>query len=134
MTSLQLAALTLIKISGMLFYRRIFLDKHGVGRTFDRLTIIVTVVTLLWGIAFFFAFVFACHTNFEYAWLSLADQRMCPANFVGIDQGLSVSDLFLDLVVLLFPVPLVWLSQLFDTLDTVLILTWLDLAHWQPVT
>ena len=105
MTLLQLAALTCIKISCMLFYRRIFWN--GAGRTFDIMTYSIIVITLLWGVSFFFAFAFACRTRFEYAFQSVADQRLC-ANYVEIDQGLSVSDLFLDLVVLIFPLPLVW--------------------------
>ncbi|CAG8971838.1 hypothetical protein HYALB_00001949 [Hymenoscyphus albidus] len=73
---------------------------------------ILSALILIWGIGNFFALMFACGTNFYYFWTSVENQLKCPADLVKIQQSLAISDVLMDIIILLFPVPLVLKLQL----------------------
>lgn len=54
---------------------------------------------------FFFAFLFACNTHFDYFWTNLENQLKCPADFNQINLSVSVSDVIMDFILLIFPIP-----------------------------
>lgn len=107
-TLLQTAALTFIKISCMLFYHRIFRSASSVANL-----LIYTIIALIsiWGVGYFFAFLFACNTHFEYFWTNLENQLKCPADFNQLNLSLSVSDVIMDFILLIFPIP--WVPRAF---------------------
>lgn len=93
-----------IKLSCMFFYKRIF------GRGAPRLVSIMihTMIALItiWGLGFFFGFLFACRTHFNYVFTDVEEQLKC-ANLAMIQESLAVSDVVMDVIVFVFPIPLV---------------------------
>lgn len=101
---MQVPALTLIKLSCMFFYRRVF--RAGGSRLFDLAMFTIVAIIVVWAISFFFAFLFMCGTHFDYLWTSLANETKC-AKTMTLQNGFAISDVITDLLVLLFPLPLV---------------------------
>lgn len=113
-TLLQTAALAFTKLSCMFFYQRIF-------RT-SRLTINMTIWTMnvlifIWGVGFFFAFLFSCGSHFDYFWTSVENQLKCHADLSMMTLSLSISDVIMDVMILAFPIPLV--SEILELQPTV---------------
>ncbi|KAE8555184.1 hypothetical protein EYB25_003732 [Talaromyces marneffei] len=106
-TLLQTAALTFIKISCMLFYHRIFRTASSVANF-----LIYAIIGLIsiWGVGFFFSFLFACNMHFDFFWTNLENQLKCPADFNKINLSLSVSDVMMDFLILIFPIP--WILRM----------------------
>ena len=105
MTLLNVVSLAFIKISCMLFFRRIF--RTGQERVFDTLCYGYIFLTLAWCLSFFFSFLFLCGTNFSNIWGTVAQEASCQVSFTTVDQGLSYMDLILDVLILIFPLPYV---------------------------
>ena len=107
-TLLQTAALTFIKISCLLFYHRIFRSASSVATL-----LIYTMIALIsiWGVGYFLGFLFACKSHFDYFWTNLENQLKCPADFNQINLSLSVSDVIMDVILLIFPIPWVGVSH-----------------------
>jgi hypothetical protein len=102
-TLLQTAALTFIKLSCMFFYRRIFCRT---GSQVANIAIyIIMALIVIWSVGFFFSFLFACGTHFNYFWTDLENQLKCPADLSQIDLSLSISDVIMDVIILVFPIP-----------------------------
>lgn len=108
-TLLQTAALTFIKISCMLFYHRIFRTASSVANF-----LIYAIIGLIsiWGVGFFFSFLFACNMHFDFFWTNLENQLKCPADFNKINLSLSVSDVMMDFLILIFPIP--WVGRVLN--------------------
>ncbi|KAH8701529.1 hypothetical protein BGW36DRAFT_423841 [Talaromyces proteolyticus] len=106
-TLMQTAALTFIKLSCMLFYQRIFRTASHIANI---LIYIILALILVWGLGFFFSFLFACNTHFDYFWTNLENQLKCPADLSKIDLSLSVSDVVMDVILLAFPIP--WIMRM----------------------
>ena len=104
-TLLQITALTCIKISCMLFFRRIF--HTGMERVLSAFTYTYIFLSLGWFLSFFFAFLFACGTQFSNAWGTAEQALSCPVSPSVVDQGMSYMDLILDIIILVFPLPFV---------------------------
>lgn len=121
-TLLQTAALTFIKISCMLFYQRIFRSASPVANA-----LIYPLIALIsiWGVGFFVSFLFACNTHFDYFWTNLENQLKCPADLSKIDLSLSISDVIMDFIILIFPMP--WVSYS-SRISLVLLEIWLNLT------
>jgi hypothetical protein len=105
MTILQPVTLAFIKLSCMFFYLRIF------GKANSRaLTIVVHVfntLIVIWGLAFPLSFLFGCRTHFNYLWTTVENQLKCEADLIQVDMGLAVSDVIMDVIILVFPIPMV---------------------------
>lgn len=94
----------LIKLSALFLYRRLFAVHRGT--VFDIVSIFMVVICALWMVAFFFATIFGCRTQVDYAWKPLIFIASCNTN-VRLD-GLMISDLITDIMVWLLPLPVVW--------------------------
>lgn len=102
---LQILCLTCIKLSCMLFYRRIF--NFGSRYLLGMMTTMFDVLIVIWGLGFALSFAFSCGTNFAYLWTDLANLLKCPANLTSINLGLSISDTIFDAIIFFLPIPLV---------------------------
>lgn len=105
----------LIKTSIVFFYRRIFVAHK---RTlFSILTTVVNVVMVLWSLTFVFIIIFPCGKHVDASWgTPAAQEAYCEAIGHTSEEGLAGSDLILDVVLLILPIPSVRLS-LFPLVD-----------------
>jgi hypothetical protein len=102
---MQFPAITCIKLSFLFFYKRIFCTPSTVILN----VIIWTAIMLctIWGVSFFFAFLFVCGTEFTAFWgTPTVFKSHCgiilPENF-----WISITDFALDIIVFVIPIPLV---------------------------
>lgn len=105
MTLLSTMALMFTKLSCMLFYRRIF--KAGSNRIVGIIIYIVSILITIWGIGFFFSFLFGCGKNIHFWWGSVEDEGLCIIDITAVNYGLVISNFLLDVILLIFPIPLV---------------------------
>lgn len=89
----------------MLFYSRVF----RVGSAFPTTILIYVMNTLiiLWGVGFTVALLSSCGTHFSRQWGNYEEMLSCPAKQGMLNQGLITSDFLMDLLIMLFPIPLV---------------------------
>lgn len=106
---LQIISLGCTKLSAMFFYRRIFAPAHNV--VFNIASWVLIVIMVCWALSFFWATVFLCDTNFSYLWTNLENQTKCT-NTVAEMEGLAISDVITDALILLFPLPSIWRLQM----------------------
>lgn len=99
-------ALGLIKLSVLFFYRRIFR-----GRAFDILNWILITLVVLWTLGFFLVQVFDCRTHFFTNWGPVKDLEKCLNPFNQL-FAYSISDVIIDVFILVLPVPLVSIVNL----------------------
>ncbi|MCJ1238721.1 hypothetical protein MMC14_006712 [Varicellaria rhodocarpa] len=92
-----------IKLSVLLFYRRIF-----VGRKFTIYSLTICAFVALWCFAFFFATVFQCGGHPANWWTSQYTSEHLCSKTGKLELGFAVSDVMLDLVILTIPLPLIW--------------------------
>ena len=98
----QCIALTCTKMSCLFFYRRIF--HTGQNRAFHIATIALIVITGLFGVVFFIAFLTECNGHFSAWWTdiqSLLDYCKASTN-VGL--AFAVSDSAVDIAVFVIPI------------------------------
>lgn len=99
---MQILTLATIKLSILFFYRRIFR-----GRAFDIASWVLIGVIGAWAIAFFVAILAACGTSIAANFQTLgALKRECVDTF-DILIALAVTDVAVDLAILIMPIPLV---------------------------
>lgn len=100
---IMMLAYGFIKLSIIAFYRRIFVT-HKWG-TFDILSIVLGVVTLLWTISFFLIDILACGTHITANWGPLDQQlEYCPDGYTS-EYGFAISDVIIDFLILVMPIP-----------------------------
>ena len=104
MTILQTASLSFTKTSCLLFFGRIF--RTGSSRLFDIALWGMLSIVIVWGLSFVFGFMFICGTHFDWNWTSVDNSLKC-GNLIITNQSLSLSDVIMDLLIMIFPVPLV---------------------------
>lgn len=110
MDLLSVWGLGLIKLSILLFYRKIFCGA-GVGRTmFDYTTRFMIGLIIIWTVAFGFGFIFICKTNFSAAWGTLAGLKKNCSGLLPFLQGFGISDFITDVMILALPIPKVRIS------------------------
>lgn len=103
---MQIPALTAIKASFIYFYRRIFNQGHE--KLFGRITLAVLVIILIWGAGYFFSFLFICPGHPDAYWSTLLDEENECVNTVMLHNAYGISDVVLDFIVILLPIP--WVS------------------------
>lgn len=103
---MQIPCLGLIKLSFMLFFKRIF--AKGKGKAFSGVIHAIVGLIVCWIIAFFFSYLFLCTTNPSYYWTSLFNEKEYCNNSTQLHLGYAISDFLFDVGILLFPMPLVW--------------------------
>jgi hypothetical protein len=103
---MQPLALGFTKLAFLFFYRRIF-----VWAGFQKTSLVFIIVTASFTLAFFFGFIFDCRLNFAANWGSLASiGENCPFGFQATII-FTVIDAALDFLILLLPLPWVWIPQ-----------------------
>lgn len=103
---LQILVLGTVKLSVVLFYRRIFR-----GRVFDLYSKLLIAIVSAWTIAFFFAILFECGTNHKYLWSTLLDLLTHCYDDIKCLKGYAISDLITDGLILVTPIPIVCSNQ-----------------------
>lgn len=91
-----------IKLSVVLFYRRVFR-----GKQFDAYSKGMIGIVSLWIISFFFTVLFECRTNFKYLWSTLHDLLTHCSNDVEFQKAMAISDVILDGLIIAMPLPVV---------------------------
>ena len=102
--TLTVAAYGCIKLSVLFFYRRLFVN--GTSRTFDYITKVAIGVIAAWTLAFFFSQLFRCGPHLGKNWGPLIYYQSCLDGFK-YDNGLFISDLITDILVICLPIPIV---------------------------
>ena len=103
---IQILALATIKLSILFFYRRIFR-----GRAFEIGSWILIGVVAAWAITFFIAILAACGTSIAANFQTLGALKGECVNTFDILIALAVSDVAVDLAILIMPIPLVSLRN-----------------------
>lgn len=99
---LQVIILAAIKISVILFYRRIFR-----GKAFHFYSKGMIALVSAWSTAFFFAVLFECGTHFEYLWSTLLNLLTHCTNEEQYFKAYAISDVITDGLILSMPIPIV---------------------------
>ena len=100
---MQIPALTAIKASFICFYRRIFTKGHE--KAFASITGAVLVIILMWGVGYFFAFLFICPGHPAAYWVTLALEKKYCVDTATLHNAYGVSDVVIDFLVILLPIP-----------------------------
>ena len=109
---MQVPALTSIKLSFMFFYRRIF-GSAG-GKTVNITSWVLITLITGWGLAYFFATLFICPGHPDAYWTSLVALKKDCIDTVMLHNSSGVTDVTLDVLVILFPIPWVRVSRSLD--------------------
>ncbi|KAF6231634.1 hypothetical protein HO173_010166 [Letharia columbiana] len=102
---MQIPRLALIKLSFMLFYKRIF--AKGKGKAFKGLIHGMVGLIVCWIIAFSFNHLFVCKAHRSHYWTSLANEKEDCNNSTRLHLGYARSDFCFDVAILLIPMPLI---------------------------
>ena len=105
----QTLALSLIKLSVIFFYRRIFNTKPA--HVVNWATITMITIICAWAISFFFSFLFMCDTKPDDYWLSAQKEQKYCVKTQKLHLSAAVSDTILDIAVLVMPLPMVRLDS-----------------------
>lgn len=102
------------KASALLFYRRVFCA-GGQHRPLARVIAVALPVLGVWTVVFVFMTIFQCGTHFDAPWDG-TKLKYCTLSYPSI-EGVAVSDVLLDVFVVLlpiYPVRKCWHKSLFD--------------------
>lgn len=102
---LQVLALGCVKLSFLLFYRRVLTT--GTSSWFSKTTAGLIVVVLGWTVAFFFALLFACKGNWSAWWSSVLDLSTKCVKTLKLELALVTSDFITDVLIMILPIPMV---------------------------
>ena len=94
--------ITLIKISILLFYYRLF----GVGKAFKNTVFVALAVVICWCIAIVLGTIFQC-TPVEASWIRPYPDGRCINNNSFL-LGISISNVIIDCAILVLPAPPIW--------------------------
>ncbi len=98
--------ITLVKISILLLYRRIFNSP-----AFKQATLVVGALCIAWSLADVFTALFQC-SPVSAAWnQALLVSSQCK-DIKKIMMGITISNMFIDFIILCMPLPVVWKLQL----------------------
>lgn len=109
---MQICALATLKLSVLLFYRRIFVTK-----TFRVYNTILIGVVIIWTITFFVCLLAQCGSNIGTNFGTLGDLKAKCTDTFAILIGLAASDVAVDLAILSIPIPLVWCTFYFTVTE-----------------
>lgn len=68
----------------------------------------------MWAVSYFWVFVFSCGTHMDYHWTNLENQMKC-SDTVMEQKSFAITDVITDVMILLFPMPLIWRLQMSTT-------------------
>lgn len=95
--------ISLAKCSLLFFYRRIFR-----GTLFSYVTWTTIGLATIWGISYFFTLLFKCNPLSAYVHYGLKAPGLHCANPYSIYYSLAISDVLIDIIILIIPIPFVW--------------------------
>lgn len=96
---MQVLALATIKLSILFFYKRIF-----VGRTFRIFSWFLIATVIAWAVTFFIGIIAACGTHIRANFQTLGNLKSQCINTFALLVALAVSDVLVDLVILIIPI------------------------------
>lgn len=102
---MQTPALVCVKLSFLYFYRRIFCTGHT--KLFNAIITLMVILTIGWGISFFFAILFECHGHFSAWWNNIHDLETFCKTSLEIENGWAISDFITDIIIIVLPMPVV---------------------------
>lgn len=108
--TLQPLGLVSLKMSLIFFFRRIF--GPGLGKTFKWFTMALITLSFVWGVSYFFTWVFYCPGHTNAYWTTLADEKKYCVNTTKVHQSFSITDVIVDVIIFMLPVPLVLKLQM----------------------
>jgi len=109
----QIPCITCIKLAFLFFYKRIFCTPHRT--TVTHIIWFFIIICSIWGISFFFSFIFICGTRPSALWGPLRDFKQHCSHILDWNMVMSTSDFALDVVIFIFPMPLLWSLQMSTT-------------------
>ena len=93
-----------VKTSIVFFFRRLFVTHKNAA--FDVITKATIGIIFLWTLTFILEIIFACGSHFAANWGSpVAQDLYCSKIGFTSTEGLTVSDLALDVILLVLPMP-----------------------------
>lgn len=101
--NLLIPALCFIKLSFLAFYKRIFCV-HKSGAIQNGINAMMGLI-VAWSVAYWFAHLFMCGTNFSAFWSSFEDLRMKCINTLQMLYSFTVTDFITDVFILVIPMP-----------------------------
>jgi hypothetical protein len=101
---LTVPTIAIIKLSVIFLYRRIF----DMSRIFDIYSIVLITLVCAWGVGFLFSELFQCGRHITAFWSSAKDIKKYCDDTNGAVVAFCASDLIMDLMILLAPIPMVW--------------------------
>ncbi|KAM3075815.1 hypothetical protein ACMFMG_007942 [Clarireedia jacksonii] len=102
---LQTPALGFVKLSIILFYRRIF-TKNAAPR-FNLITWAAIAMIVVWTVSFFFSILFICGTDFEAYWQSTIVEKAHCVNTNMLHNAFAISDVVTDILIAILPIPMI---------------------------
>ncbi|KAJ8070211.1 hypothetical protein OCU04_000597 [Sclerotinia nivalis] len=103
---LQIPALGLVKLSLILFYRRVF--TRNAAPRFNIVTWFMILIILLWTLSFFFSILFICGSDFAAYWTSTIVEKAHCVDTDLLHNAFAVSDVVTDFVIICLPVPMIF--------------------------
>jgi hypothetical protein len=113
LVTVVIAAYGMIKLSIILYYKRIFVVDKGNWR--DKRNAFLNflfIVILLWAIAFCFAQFFSCKGNISNAWNTTKSLATKCINTRKQAFAFATSDFITDVIILVVPIPMIWKLRL----------------------
>lgn len=101
--TIHVVPISLAKCSLLFFYRRIFR-----GTTFSYITWATIGLATTWGVSFFFALLFQCNPISAYIRYGQKAPGLRCINPYQLYYSLSISDVLIDIIILIIPIPFVW--------------------------
>lgn len=95
--------ISLAKCSLLFFYRRIFR-----GTLFLYITWATIGLATIWGVSYFFALLFLCNPVSAYVRYGSEAPDLHCANEPSVYYSLAISDVLIDIIILIIPIPFVW--------------------------
>ncbi len=124
---MQIVSLGFIKLSFIMFYRRIFCT--GKRTWFSISTVVMGSLIIAWTATFFFVFLFYCGRHPSKEWGTVVDIiTYCP-NALSDQLALGISDSIMDVFIITMPIPVVCLSGSWYYVSPAMLLT-LALDIW----
>ena len=109
MTMMSTAALGCIKASCLLFFSRVF--RTGSVKLIGVILWTLLSIVVVWTMSFTIGLLFICGTHFDWVFTSIENSLKC-ANFTQLSQALSISDVIMDFLIMVFPIPLVRVTKM----------------------
>ncbi|ORY16642.1 hypothetical protein BCR34DRAFT_597641 [Clohesyomyces aquaticus] len=105
---LSIITLSLVKLSFLFFYGRIFIYDRGNLRSARNVCIGILIgFVILWCLGFSITYLSACRADFSAHWSSKSFETKCTNTFWML-YGLAISDFIMDCLIIILPIPIIW--------------------------